>query len=388
MKTMDKENLFYDSGGQFFRYLVHEAAPPDIIGYQVEMLIRQKPDYLVPFHMGWRNERIRLCYDLSGLNSFSDYLQQENPGRERLGEYISQIKQYLHEATDYLLPGNQFSLDPELIFLNEKLELKLVFWPVAPSEKAGRTADESMDNLCKLWQISCDDQVNSLEQHQRKIRRTGVLQSRLSRPPAIPARTWLVPALIHFGLVPLAVLFAVNRSYPAVAIIPGIIYVMLLILFDTLYLLKKSPVNIPEKYIGWLNSFQEIIAYGNTKARETAGQPTAIIPQDPEDYRVALLAEEVKEHETEGIRAFILVAEFLIGRDMKKVDLHIPDNGIGRIHARIIRRAGTFFICDQGSKNGTYLDSRRLDKYVETPLPDDCHIKFAKRDFHFQADSD
>lgn len=90
--------------------------------------------------------------------------------------------------------------------------------------------------------------------------------------------------------------------------------------------------------------------------------------------------------ENEGLRAFILVEEFIIGRDPKQSDLCIPDSSVGRQHARILRRAGTFFICDLGSANGTRVDGRRLLKNNETVLPDQCLIEFAEQSFYFQAD--
>ena len=90
--------------------------------------------------------------------------------------------------------------------------------------------------------------------------------------------------------------------------------------------------------------------------------------------------------ENEGLRAFILVDEFIIGRDPKNADLVLTDPGVGRIHARIIRRAGSFLISDLGSKNGTSLDGKKLLRHEETLLPDRCILQFADRAFYFQAD--
>ena len=90
--------------------------------------------------------------------------------------------------------------------------------------------------------------------------------------------------------------------------------------------------------------------------------------------------------ENEGLRAFILTDEFLIGRDMKSCDLSLPSQGIGRCHARILRRAGSFFITDLGSRNGTRVNDQRLLKNKEILLPEQCIIQFADQVFHFQVD--
>jgi hypothetical protein len=115
---------------------------------------------------------------------------------------------------------------------------------------------------------------------------------------------------------------------------------------------------------------------------------TVLMVANPADFRMAMLAEGQPgtPEENEGLRAFILVDEFLIGRDPKDADLCLSDPGIGRLHARITRRAGSFFICDLGSRNGTRLDNRRLLKNAEQLLPDQCVLQFAERPFYFQAD--
>jgi hypothetical protein len=115
---------------------------------------------------------------------------------------------------------------------------------------------------------------------------------------------------------------------------------------------------------------------------------TVLLAPSESGFRMAMLCEgqpgTAAEHE--GIRAFILVDEFIIGRDPKKADLCLPDQAVGRTHARIVRRAGSFFICDLGSGNGTQVDGRRLQKHEESLLPDRCLLQFADRAFYFQAD--
>lgn len=90
--------------------------------------------------------------------------------------------------------------------------------------------------------------------------------------------------------------------------------------------------------------------------------------------------------ETKGLRAYILTADFVIGRDPDLADLVLPDTEVGRAHARITQYNGSFFLTDLGSVNGTRLDGRRLDKHVQEPLPDRCRIGIAGRKFYFTVD--
>lgn len=69
-------------------------------------------------------------------------------------------------------------------------------------------------------------------------------------------------------------------------------------------------------------------------------------------------------------RAVIWVTDFLIGRDKSLCDLFIDHPSISDRHARILRRGSLFFLVDLGSNAGTFLDSRRLYSFEESPVTD------------------
>jgi len=54
---------------------------------------------------------------------------------------------------------------------------------------------------------------------------------------------------------------------------------------------------------------------------------------------------------------------FVIGRS-SKADLTIPDRSMSRMHARIYQDQGTWFVEDLGSRNGTLLGGRQVDRPV------------------------
>lgn len=115
------------------------------------------------------------------------------------------------------------------------------------------------------------------------------------------------------------------------------------------------------------------------------------IPLSPAqaDYRVALISEYQPGSAKEdlGTRAFILVDEFLIGRDRFVCDMVLEDLSISRRHARILRYGQNFYIEDLGSDNSTYVDGNRLNKFQEFLLEDHCKLKFADLTFFFSVDS-
>ncbi len=90
--------------------------------------------------------------------------------------------------------------------------------------------------------------------------------------------------------------------------------------------------------------------------------------------------------EVEGRRWFVLVDEFTVGRDAERVDL-VPDGpGVSRVHARIRRLGGSFTVEDCSTRNGTFLDDRRLDPGEERVLPERCTLRFAGAKFYFRVE--
>lgn len=115
------------------------------------------------------------------------------------------------------------------------------------------------------------------------------------------------------------------------------------------------------------------------------------VPLNPQDelFRLAMISESPSgtPAENEGLRAFILVDEFLIGRDRMVCDLVLTEDTIGRIHARISRHGSHYFLEDLGSANGTALDGKKLNKRQTYLLPDQCRLKFAELTFYFHIEA-
>lgn len=53
-------------------------------------------------------------------------------------------------------------------------------------------------------------------------------------------------------------------------------------------------------------------------------------------------------------------ANVTIGREEKQVQLHLPDDSVSPLHARIRRRDGDYWLYDEGSQQGTLLNHERL----------------------------
>ncbi|MGN0657471.1 MAG: DUF6382 domain-containing protein, partial [Ruminiclostridium sp.] len=77
---------------------------------------------------------------------------------------------------------------------------------------------------------------------------------------------------------------------------------------------------------------------------------------------------------------------FTIGRSGKsgiKIDLDIPQKTVSHFHATIYIDGGSYFIVDNNSANGTFLDNKRLLPNEKVELTDNCHIRISNIDFTF-----
>ncbi len=124
--------------------------------------------------------------------------------------------------------------------------------------------------------------------------------------------------------------------------------------------------------------------------RKKTAKDETTVPLSPQDelYRLAMISEGQPGtlEENEGLRVFILIDEFLIGRDKAICDLILNEKSIGRVHARISRHGSHYFIQDLGSANGTFVDGKKLNKHQTYPLKDFCRLKFAELPFYFTVD--
>jgi hypothetical protein len=80
--------------------------------------------------------------------------------------------------------------------------------------------------------------------------------------------------------------------------------------------------------------------------------------------------------------------EFYIGRNRDAVDLCFDgdsDRGIGRVHALIKCENGQFFLIDQVSTNGTYLNNSRLEPNTPTLLQNGDIIKLHRKEMIFSC---
>lgn len=424
---MHSEDIKIETGPYGNLLVWRPGNPAGLVQYQLHLLTRQRPGYLLPCFVRFRDGLPQLCLDVTDLASIDQAAREVdlNPlgGRALLLELL----EILTDAADRLLPVRQFSLHPSLIFRGSDQKLRLAFWPADPAGQV-ETAEDDWGELQGL--LHCVGQAyrlppEKIDRYLQDLRHGGMnlLYQRITaesderqndeKPAADHSgrqhfRKLLVSFLKSRRLIGLSALhilgaaavccrYLFRAAWPSQLRLALIVYMVFLMILDIFSLIsrrslpglaRQGQVSISQIGAGIARWLRGLSAESNPVEPALTDAQTVLLAANPAEFRMALLAEGLPgtPEENEGVKAYILVDEFVVGRDHKTSDLCLDDPGVGRQHARIIRRTGSFFICDLGSRNGTCLDGRKIMKNVETLLPDQCRISFAARSFYFQAD--
>lgn len=101
----------------------------------------------------------------------------------------------------------------------------------------------------------------------------------------------------------------------------------------------------------------------------------------PVNYHFASLTRQVT-----GEKIELGKPSFVLGKNPEKSDYAVADNtNISRVHAVITTRNGRYYVMDQNSTNGTFINGRIIKAGQETEiLPGDC-LMLANEEFIFNA---
>lgn len=125
-----KAKTRFENEGEKNRLVLELEGDAPIIDFQVDMIRNNQISGLLPLEMRRVDSQVQLYYDVTGKWRLKDLLDN----RELTGpEFILLLDRFIQTLTGaeaYLLEMTQFVLDEELIFLDGRMEPRLVYLPV------------------------------------------------------------------------------------------------------------------------------------------------------------------------------------------------------------------------------------------------------------------
>ncbi len=356
-------------------------------------LLRQKPDELLSLWIN-QKEKLSFCFLIDGKNYISLNQLPEELTQDQALQILLALARAAHTASDYLLTVDLKLLRPELIFLKQDdyKEIRIISLPLPEKSKLEIWINEQIlpakNDLASwlksinVWPAETMEEIASLLTRKSWPELSSYLQDLIKLKESEQANA--------------AALLAMSSSNPAgrkkkskAGKVKGKFRQK-----DKKAEEEKAGIagkikvrGLKEKFVDWARWLGLYQAEDHSLEFSDL-EPTENLVSRMPNYRLAMLSEGLPgtEREEEGQRAFILVDEFIIGRDSRIADLFLTSAAVGRRHARILRRGENFFLEDLGSINNTLLDGRRIEKFRETLLPDRCRLSFADKSFYFSTD--
>lgn len=112
---------------------------------------------------------------------------------------------------------------------------------------------------------------------------------------------------------------------------------------------------------------------------------------NPKDLETQFLSEGMPKYPClvgcgaiEQEKIYIDKSSFIIGRLRSQSDFISSNSAVGKLHAEIVNKDGTYYIKDLNSRNGTYINGERAVSNVEYSIKHNDRIAFANSEYKFQ----
>ena len=369
---------------EFLSYVLDETETIDRVA--CGMLENNAIAGLLPMQYSQMNEKISLKFCIRDMATLADYINKASRGRPIL-LCLKEIASALAGIGDYMLEESMCVFEPEHIYVDETGRARMICLPLerAESENDFRTLCISVINLAKVVRDVRYDEYTRLKQY---LKRERVLPREFAALlEAVELNSAIVSNEDESRAGGKRVLGRADRiGGAAEARTDGPI-----ILSRT----KTPPVSSREGAGPVILSRNDresvpVKTVSTAKGQENGESETVcLIPEEDETTMLmppwgtaALLRKKT------GEKIRIEQDTFRIGKRADN-DYCISDNPtVSRYHAVIQRRGDVFFLMDQNSKNGTYINGRAVGSQQEIALTDQTQITLSNEEFLFLLDAD
>lgn len=383
--------------GPFGRIAVRTvASESDVILHALDVLQNHIIPSILPVYLREQMGQVQLCIDCTGYVVLSEVNTVEWSEEKQKRACISIFLEAIIDAQDHFIDPESFVMNPDYIYWDPSD--KKLYWCCLPLVR--QQENLTPDNGTPTWQnleqlllapfftdLIAEDDRNQIICLFRDSREDDLLKFltdfaasepvRSKQKKDIGLRAICLGLQFLFMSVCLAICIYIGRKYAGFFAdgkwASWFVLVFTFLLITILFAGHDKKSELSRGGVGNSSETNQIL----TKKEiyfPSASKAVGVYRTDSQRalFSPAFLTQQVTSpsQDKKAQRAVVWVDDFLIGRDKCLCDLFIDHPSVSDRHARILRRGPMFFIMDQGSAKGTYIDSRRLYSFEETPLSD------------------
>ena len=407
--------------------------------FREKMLLNNKIEGLLEFHVNIINHEKVYEYDTEGLGNLSSLCNRESIGGNRIGRIIKEIARILLRGEKYLLDESNFILDPEFIYLDRDDKPMLAYYSGYGKAFAGQITNlaeylmnridyhdrEGVLTIYTIYMKSKEEgftirELLSFMEHEKEGELK--LKGKEERPfwnddfhseiavGSDEQKLFDYSEDDYFAeRIPEPGLQKEKRKMGKVSktgkmgLAVAVIFFFLVIVFSIKFKLifgKNQNIDLLKCLCIFLIAggggfFIRKKLSGKVNKEKKAGGRNIIVPEmHDDDEATELLSELNISHDTEGKVRLVSDSDpeitvngfpFYIGKDESHMDFCLNSPGVSRYHAKLDRISENIFISDLNSTNGTYVNGKKLEPNIKKRIIEGDEIRIGKCIYHIEG---
>ncbi|MDO4262241.1 MAG: DUF6382 domain-containing protein [Eubacteriales bacterium] len=322
--------------------------------YEARMLTENRIYGFLPCVSQKHGARAAYYYEITGRQCMGLLYERRKLGYKQLQGLLRELLRILEAAGEYLLKPEHLILKPEYMYLNTETEkLSLCYYPGYSKDIREAFLELAEYLLGRLDKGDAEGIEFGYDLYQR------ALEPNFSLPEILQAHTAPAPA-------------APAMPEPEEEFI-SVREEMLEKTGSWKNFFRKKKKSQPEDYAA---EAAQLKSGSVLFLREQERAPGTTFLQEETKEGLALRSKNADYPDL-----LVTGDSYLVGKRRESVDGCVPAPTVSRIHARIIKERGMWFLEDLNSTNGTWAGQTQLNPYELFPLEDGMRVAFAGAEY-------
>lgn len=426
-------------------YMVFKMLPEDeIIEYQIRMIQENPTGQLLSLHKKRIDNDIYFFFDITSKTSLNQLLKHMKINKHKFLSILKSLIRSIGLGRQYLLQGGSFILNGDHIYIDPaSLELSIAYLPIEAVTDLNQDVKALLMELL-IYKTSFESPAEgefvyellsmiksesfSLNQLDKAIFNIALQEEQRNNLISAPKQDKvqkgsepreanikfksnlnyfiLVLSQLFFATVAVLIsryLYFQTEKFEASTLI-GIATILIALDILTIWLIrvKYKFVSIEESLIKKTEKLNKQLTprkhrgrnknnrYGGAQSTGLKEYVDVQVYMDPKDFETSVMLEETPKlacligcGDNSQEKIFIDKSSFIIGRVKSQSDYISLNGAVGKLHAEITNKEGTFFMKDLNSRNGTFINGERIVSNVEHSIQNNDRIAFANSEYKF-----